>query len=99
MQLAVQVKLMKYQNDLYSVPVKFKSRYEMNLMHVSSDVEQCNRVCNIMISRVLCISVQLAVQVKLMKYQVFVHTEINHQYWLLSMIFYCDFVFHFYKYV
>lgn len=44
MQLAVQVKLMKYQNDSYSVArefflmcFKFKSGYKMNLMYVSSD--------------------------------------------------------------
>lgn len=44
MQLAVQVKLMKYQNDSYSVALefflmcfKFKSGYKMNLMYVSSD--------------------------------------------------------------
>lgn len=44
MQLAVQVKLMKYQNDSYSVGrefflmcFKFKSGYKMNLMYVSSD--------------------------------------------------------------
>lgn len=44
MQLAVQVKLMKYQNDSYSVArefflmcFKFKSGYTMNLRYVSSD--------------------------------------------------------------
>lgn len=83
MQLAVQVKLMKYQNDSYSVArefflmcFKFKSGYTMNLRYVSSDEEQCNRVWDIMISRALCISVQLAVQIKLMKYDPSVHLEI-----------------------
>lgn len=58
------------------VSFKFKSGYTMNLRYVSSDEEQCNRVWDIMISRALCISVQLAVQIKLMKYDPSVHLEI-----------------------